>query len=88
MSELKEIDELSSFIFREMKEFSIPSFYLAKILHEIGYRKFEHSIKDFAETVKNNMDIHGNELDGYSIVDLTVKELIAEYSGDDNYEID
>ena len=78
MNDLKEIDELSSFLFREMKEFSIPNFYLAKSLHEIGYRKFEYCIKDFAEAVKNNMDIYGNELDGYSIVDLTVKELISE----------
>lgn len=78
MSELKEIDELCSFIFCEMKEFSIPSFYLAKTLHERGYRKFEYSIKDFAESLKNNMDIYGNKLDGYSIVDITVKELISE----------
>lgn len=79
MNELKEIDELSSFIFREMREFSIPNFYLAKSIHEVGYRKFEYSIKDFAEAVKNNMDIYGNKLDGCSIVDLTVKEFISEY---------
>lgn len=88
MNDLKEIDELSSFLFREMKEFSIPSFYLANRLHEKGYRKFEYSIKHFAETLKNNMDVYGNELDGYSIVDRTVNEFLEEYLGGDNDEVD
>lgn len=88
MDNLKEIDELSSFLFHEMREFSIPNFYLANKLHKNGYCKLEYSIKHFAETLKNNMDIYGNELDGYSIVDRTVKEFLEEYLGGDNDEID